>query len=473
VQQFRNIPVNHRIGIEEGSEQFHTEPFRVLAGRALRPEPQRVYPLPTACETWLLDPVAAPDFELPDIKGRKHTLAEFQGHRVLLALWGLKSPSSLKILETFEQQRVKWAGEGLYPILINVDEPPTADKVRAFLKEKEFSFTTLLGSADFIGIYNVLYRYMFARRRDLGLPTSFLIDEKREIVKVYQGDLNLAQILEDLHRIPQSSEERVRMGLPFQGISSERGFRRDNLAYGIAFYQRGYLDQSLKLFHFAVRDNPDDAAAQYNVGTLYLMKGMPATARKPMERALQIRPNYPEAKINLGIIAAQEGQPEEAQHHFEDVIRQKPNDVSALTSLGTLYRLQHRFAEAQRPLEEALRSDPENPKTSYELGMLFAEEGDTGRARQYLEKALVLRPSFPEALNNLAIIYWKTQDLDDAIRAFRECIRESPDFEEAYLNLAKLYVAVGKQALAREILQQLLARAPANALAREALEQMR
>ena len=473
LQEFQSLPVNHRIEIEEGSEQFHAEPFRALSERSsLRLEPQPSLPSPSECETWLLDPVAAPDFELPDIMGSMNTLAEFQGHRVLLSFWALESAASLKLLETFEPQ-VKWAREGLQLIAVNVDQPTAADKVRAFVQEKDFSFITVLGSVDMAGIYNVLYRYLFPRRRDLGIPTSFLIDEKGDIVKVYQGTLSPDHVSGDLRRIPKSPEERVHVGLPFQGISPERGFRRDNLAYGIAFYQRGYLNQALKLFQLAARDNPSDAATQYNLGTLYLMKGMTAAAHEPLRRALQIRPNYPEAEINLGIIAAQEGRPQEAQHYFEGAIRQNPNNSGALMSLGTLYRLQGRFAEARQPLEQALRSDPENPKANYELGMLFAQQGNTERAQQYLREAVRLRPDFPEALNNMGIIYWRTQNLEDAIRAFQECIRVLPDFDQPYLHLAKLYSATNKPTLAREILQQLLSRAPNNSIARQALEQLK
>ena len=37
-------------------------------------------------------------------------------------------------------------------------------------------------SDDVAGIYNVLYRYLFDRHRDLTLPTSFLIDAQGDIV---------------------------------------------------------------------------------------------------------------------------------------------------------------------------------------------------------------------------------------------------------------------------------------------------
>jgi len=473
LQQLQELPVNHRIAIEEGSKQFRAEPFRAVPkSSTLGPDPQPILPLPTECETWLLDPVAAPDFVLSDSFGAKHKLAEFRGRRVLLNFWALQSAASLQVLEIFEAQNARCAAEGLQIIAINLDAPAGAEKIRAFIKEKQFSFTTLLGSVEIAGTYNVLYRYMFARRRDLGLPTSFLIDKTGDIVKVYQGWVRPDQISRDVRRIPTSKDQRVRMGLPFPGVSFDAGFHRDNLAYGIAFYHRGYLDPALKLFQMAVRDHPNDAGTQYNLGTLYLMKGMLAKARSPIERALEIQPIYPEAKINLGIIAAQEGRPQDAERYFKEAITQKPDDGAALMSLGTLYRLLGRLDEARGPLEDAVRLAPEDAKANYELGMLFAQRGDAQRAQQYLQEALKLRPGFPEALNNMGILYWKGQNLSAAIKTFQECIRTSPDFDQPYLNLANLYVGTGNPSFARDVLRQLLARAPENSAARKAMEKL-
>lgn len=473
LQEFRGLPVNHRVEIAEGSEQWRAEPFRALRVQPnLHPEAQSSLPLPTVCETWLLDPMPASDFELPDLNGREHTLAEFRGRRVVLNFWALGSPASLKDLEIFERLHTKWAAAGLHLIAVNVDEPSAADKVRALVAEKRLSFITLLASADMAGIYNVLYRYMFDRRRDLGIPTSFLVDGEGQIVKVYQGTLSPEHLWDDLHRIPHTPEERVRLGLPFPGIHFGGGFRRDNFAYGVAFYQRGYLDQALGPFRLAARDNPGDAEAHYNLGTLYLKKGMAVEARESLQRALQIRPSYPDAANNLGMLAAQDGRAEEARRYFEEAIRQRPDDTTALMNLGTLNRLQRRFTEAQQLFEQALSSDPEDPRVSYELGLLFAQKGNTERAHQYFQAALNLRPDFPEALNNLGVLYWRTQRLEEAAKTFQECIRVSPDFDPSYLNLARLYVATGKRQSALEILRQLLKRDPNNSLARKAFEEL-
>ena len=50
------------------------------------------------------------------------------------------------------------------------------------------AFPVLFATDEVAGIYNIIYRHMFDRRRDLGIPTSFLLDKDGMIVKVYQGD---------------------------------------------------------------------------------------------------------------------------------------------------------------------------------------------------------------------------------------------------------------------------------------------
>jgi hypothetical protein len=44
----------------------------------------------------------------------------------------------------------------------------------------------VLASEDIAGLYNIVYRFLFDRRRDLTLPTSFLVNGTGDIVKIYQ-----------------------------------------------------------------------------------------------------------------------------------------------------------------------------------------------------------------------------------------------------------------------------------------------
>jgi tetratricopeptide (TPR) repeat protein len=470
VQEFPNLPVNHRIEIEEGKEESRAEPFRPFRQQPeLHGQGQRVSPSPTTYETWLLDPVMAPGFELSDLVGRKFTLADFRGRRVLLNFWTLESPGSLKDLVMFERLRTNWAREGVHLLTVNVDEPAEAEKVRAFMRQKKLSITTLLASEEMAGIYCVLYRYMFDRRRDLGIPTSFLIDEEGWIVKIYQGTLNPDHFQEDLRRIPKSPEQRMRLGLPFPGIFLGGGFHRNHFTYGVAFFQRGYRDQAVEAFLRVIQEDPEHADAHYNLGTLYLEMKMPQDARRHLLRAVEIRPGHFDALNNLGLLAAEEGDSQGARRYFEAAIQQNPRYAVALRNLGNLCRREHQWDKARDALERALEIEPEDAEIHYSLGMLFVQQNDAETARKYLETALRLRPDYPEALNNLGVLDMLTGRPEAALAKFQECLRLAPDFDQAYMNLARAYVSRGEPKKAQEVLRELLERHPNHTQAREAL----
>ena len=86
---------------------------------------------------------------------------------------------------------------------INVDDAGDAAAVRSFVAKEGLSFPILLATQEVAGIYNIIYRYLFDRRRDLPLPTSFLIDADGMIVKVYQGPVNSERVAEDLKSVPE------------------------------------------------------------------------------------------------------------------------------------------------------------------------------------------------------------------------------------------------------------------------------
>src|SRR6185369_2322388 len=86
---------------------------------------------------------------------------------------------------------------GLRIVGINLDDPRDAQTVQSLVTKENLPFPTLLGTQEFAGIYNIIYRYLFDRHRDLGVPTAFLLDEDRMIVKVYQGTIDPAHLLED------------------------------------------------------------------------------------------------------------------------------------------------------------------------------------------------------------------------------------------------------------------------------------
>jgi tetratricopeptide (TPR) repeat protein len=476
VQELHDLPNNHRIWVVEGSEPSRTEPFKtqVTNHAPVRAQAsETVEELPTKVETWLLVPFAAPDFSLPDLSGKVQTLSSRRGKPTLLNFWTTNAADSREELRLLENSHTDWATKGLQLITVNVDDSGD-DGVRNLAQQ--VTFPILRGSEDVAAIYNILYRQLFDRHRDLTLPTSFLIDSNGDIVKVYQGPLDAVHLEYDLQHIPQTDAERLARALPFPSAGDKLAFGRNYLSYGALFFQRGYLDQAEASFQQALRDDPSSAEALYGIGSVYLNQNKNSAARESFERAVKLEANYPDtlpdAWNNLGVIATREGRVDDAVPCFLEALRLNPHHLLSLDNLGNAYRSQKRWDDARKVLERALEVAPQDPEANYSLGMVFTQTDDTNKAYEYLQRALHARPVYPEALNNLGVLYLVTQRRDQAVASFEQCIRVAPAFDQAYLNLARVYALEGAREKARGVLLDLLKQHPDHPQAREMLEQL-
>lgn len=474
VQAFAALPVNCRVEIREGSQDFVATAFAASSpAYAQGNEAAILGPLPSTSETWLIQPLHAPEFSLPDLRGENVNLETLRGSPLLLHFWAALAPGCGQQLQQLQRRNEMMVARGLRIVGVNVDAASDVAAARSLAAKENLSFPTLLATPEIVGIYNILYRYLFDRRRDLALPTSFLLDSDGMIVKVYQGTVTPERVLDDAASLPQTQEKRTRKALPFAGTLYEKdSFQRNDFTYGVALFQRGYLGQAAASFRQVIAAKPHEPEAYYNLGTLYLRKNDFAEARRYLEQTVRLRPNYPEAWNNLGMISAQQGQTDDAVRNFRESLRLRPEYAIALLNLGNVYRRQGNFAEAEKLLKRALELEPENPEASYNLGMLYAHQEQLALASQYLERAISLRPDYPDALNNLGVFFVREERYPEAEEKFKACIRAAPSFDQGYLNLARLYVILKENDKARDVLQALLQQQPQHKLAQQALEML-
>jgi tetratricopeptide (TPR) repeat protein len=472
-QKFEGLPANHRIWVEEDSTTVRKEAFSgtrnavdAKQNSAAQPESE----LPVDVETWLLVPVAAPDFQVPGLNGASSSLAALSGKPVLIFFGSPKMPGWEKTLTSFQSAHEKWMKEALQLILVNTGEP------QGDIWEGRWSFPVVNAPADLVAVYNLLYGRLFDRHRDMGLPTSFLLDAQGNIAKVYQGVLRLEHVEEDCQHIPSTAAERMARGLPFPGAGDTYEVGRNYLSFGSIFYDRGYLEQAKAFFELAKKEDPSGAGAWYGLGTIFLQQQNTKEARECFERAIHSNADYPtivpNAWNNLGILAGREGKSDEAIGYFQKALEMSPDHVVALQNLGNAYRQKKDWDDAKRVLEHALTVSPEDAEANYSLGMVYAQLNDTERAYAFLQKALVAKPDFPEALNNLGILYLRTRRPEEAAKSFQESIRVAPNFEPAYFNLARLYAIEGDKDKARTTLEKLLEIHPDQAQAKKELDNL-
>ncbi len=471
VQKFAALPADHRIELVEGETTFSAIPFRRSASPTRASTPQAAEDLPHTVETWLIEPLPAPTFSLPDLSGSTHSLKEFRGAPLLLTFWSIESTESIDLLGKLQGASGDLRSSHLALLAVNVDNRHLSARDRATCER--FSFPVLFADEAIAGIYNIVYRHLYDRRRNLPLPASFLLDSEGSIVKVFQGVFEPGQLAADLRSIPRTQNERLAKALPFKGQVPQGGFQRNVFTFGVAFYQNGFLDQAAEAFRQVIAQRPDDADAHYNLGTLSLRRNDPEQARLALEQTVKIRPDYPEAWNNLGMLAAQSGQSDDAIRDFRRSLELRPDYAIALLNLGNLYRARRDFGQAQNCLNRALQLEPRDAEVNYSVGMLYAQQGQAAQAMQYLQRATDLRPDYPEALNNLGVLFVRQQEYAKAEAQFKEGIRVAPTFDQSYLNLARLYAIENNQEQARKVLLDLLVVHPANAAAKQALEMLR
>ena len=111
----------------------------------------------------------------------------------------------------------------------------------------------------------------------------------------------------------------------------------------------------------------------------------PATERQgrvELRRALRLEPDNPAALFNLGLLLAEEGRMAEAENALRAALKADPQMAAAAFNLGVLCG-KARIDEAMRWCRKACELQPENAKYAQTLAFFLREKGELDRARKH------------------------------------------------------------------------------------------
>jgi FKBP-type peptidyl-prolyl cis-trans isomerase 2 len=189
-------------------------------------------------------------------------------------------------------------------------------------------------------------------------------------------------------------------------LRKHRNVAADQLyAKGVELQDTGEADEAISYYRKAIGQNPNHAAAYYNLGVAFQGKGLVDQAIIYYEMAIGLKQDFIEAHHNLGVAFNEKAQFDEALVCFQRVLQLKPDHASAYYNLGNTLVAKGLFDEAMACYRKAIEIYPEHADAQWSLGLIYLrlgnfEEGWKGYEWRWKLKDVMPKRAFSQPLWN-------------------------------------------------------------------------
>ena len=157
-------------------------------------------------------------------------------------------------------------------------------------------------------------------------------------------------------------------------------------------HQHGNDNAAIDHAKRAVAGIPDNAHAQFMLGTLLLNAHRYAEAVEPLTTTTHLRPKFGPAYVNLCVAQRALKQLDAALANCEQGARLAPTDAESWFNLGRIRYELHDVAGARDALAKAVSLNPAGFDENLQYALMLLSNGETGKAVPYLQKAHDLHP---------------------------------------------------------------------------------
>ncbi len=232
----------------------------------------------------------------------------------------------------------------------------------------------------------------------------------------------------------------------------------DSLARMTRYYiERGRISKGLEQVQQYIASQGPTPTLYELLAQLHLAQEALAEAAEASEKALAMDPNRHVALVCLGQAQAGQRRFEEAATSYARSIELNPLHMPSYFALADLYTKQGKFDRSVEVYRQALKVDPDSPLVQASMAWVLAETG------QELDLALTLaqqaKQQLPEEAgvsDALAWAYHKKGMNELAIPLLEECIAKEPANAIFQYHLGMVYLRSGKGEEGRTLLQAAL-----------------
>jgi len=216
---------------------------------------------------------------------------------------------------------------------------------------------------------------------------------------------------------------------------------------GIIESNRNNFPDAIDAFEHALRLKPESSKTLNNIGKAYAAQQQWAPAEREFRAALRIEPANPDANYNLGVLLLMQGAPAQAIPHLLRV----PTPQGKL-NLVRAYLQSHRTAEALRTADRLAQDNRKDVQIQFSLGVLLGSAQQYSAALRGLEQAAALQPNSFEILYNLSEVLLRSGENARAELILNRAIKLEPENAAALRLLAQSYFAQSRPLDALDLL---------------------
>lgn len=235
---------------------------------------------------------------------------------------------------------------------------------------------------------------------------------------------------------------------------------------GVDYLNNGQYNYAIDALKKAVKLNPSNADAHFNLGRAYKRGGMDEKARAEFSISTRINPEIFNECVKkyreeidyeltdtqhyseLGNAYAEKGMIDDAIIAYKKVIGIESENARAHYSLGTLYSKKGMYTDAADEFWMAVEIDPDMSEAHYNLGLVYYRQGVFEKAIAEYQAALKLLPETQKKKRSgvhykLGLAYEGNKMFSDAIRELNKAVELMPEDSRIHNQLSVVYKKAG------------------------------
>lgn len=214
------------------------------------------------------------------------------------------------------------------------------------------------------------------------------------------------------------------------------------LSLGNEYAKQGLLREAIDQYRKVLTTNPENVAANRNIGIMLVKSGDYQNARRYLEFVSQKIPRDFDVNFYLGEICRAESRFGDAVYYYQQGLRTKPNDDRALKSLAWSFFKMRYYAEALSNANKLLEQGPRDGQAAIIATRIFI------KLKRFDEALATVQASLPQADKALVPylkslegdIFLSRGNPDQAKMAYSIALKEAPLTASALFGMGRIMI---------------------------------